>query len=126
MLAKPNPARRRLDQAQQHAAGGRLAAARFAHQLQGVAREQFEADVVDRANRLEVLHQPLGAKKGLNHNGSGGLTKARASMRRNGALLFSSKAVFLESTSLWQTDISDGSGSPRASPRHRARSPRSR
>ena len=81
---EPDLPRSRLDQAQREASGGRLAAARFADQRQSFPGVELEADVVDRANRLEVLDQVFCAQQ----------------RRHSGALQHAAKWCLRTSTSL--------------------------
>src|SRR5262249_26447874 len=54
---EPHAARGRLDQPQDAAAGGALAAARFADQAQRLAGREIEADAVDRVHAADLARQ---------------------------------------------------------------------
>ena len=57
LALEPDLARGRLDQAQDAAAGRRLAAARFADQAQRLARGEVEAHAVDRVHALDLARE---------------------------------------------------------------------
>src|SRR5258706_9153284 len=57
LALEAHAARSRLDQPQRQAPGGGLAAARFAHESEGLARRDLEADAVDGPDRAEMLDE---------------------------------------------------------------------